>query len=89
MVGFWSIIAGIRPVVAVPVGVILPEADFPSINLIINVNGGFNMTDFPIPNLSNDLSGRVALVTGTTSGLDKRFAIVRGLRRQGRGCSHV
>ena len=34
------------------------------------------MTDFPIPNLSNDLSGRVALVTGTTSGLGKRFAIV-------------
>ncbi len=34
------------------------------------------MTDFPIPNLSNDLSGRVALVTGTTSGLGRRFAIV-------------
>ena len=34
------------------------------------------MTDYPIPNVSNDLSGRVALVTGTTSGLGRRFAQV-------------
>jgi len=34
------------------------------------------MTDFPIPNISNDLTGHVALVTGTTSGLGHRFAIV-------------
>lgn len=34
------------------------------------------MTDFPTPNVSNDLTGRVALVTGTTSGLGRRFAIV-------------
>ena len=32
------------------------------------------MTDFPLPNVNNDLSGHVALVTGTTSGLGKRFA---------------
>ena len=30
--------------------------------------------DYALPNISNDLSGRVALVTGTTSGLGKRFA---------------
>ena len=29
-----------------------------------------------MPNISNDLSGRVALVTGTTSGLGRRFAEV-------------
>ena len=34
------------------------------------------MSDFPIPNVSNDLTGRVALVTGTTSGLGWRFAQV-------------
>lgn len=34
------------------------------------------MTDYPLPNLSQDLSGQVALVTGTTSGLGKRFAQV-------------
>jgi NAD(P)-dependent dehydrogenase (short-subunit alcohol dehydrogenase family) len=34
------------------------------------------MTDFPLPNVSNDLSGQVALVTGTTSGLGRRFAQV-------------
>lgn len=34
------------------------------------------MTDYPIPNVSNDLSGHVALVTGTTSGLGRRFAII-------------
>ena len=34
------------------------------------------MAEYPIPNLSNDLSGQVALVTGTTSGLGKRFAQV-------------
>ena len=34
------------------------------------------MSEYPIPNLSNDLSGQVALVTGTTSGLGKRFAQV-------------
>ena len=34
------------------------------------------MTDFPTPNVSNDLTGHVALVTGTTSGLGRRFAIV-------------
>jgi NAD(P)-dependent dehydrogenase (short-subunit alcohol dehydrogenase family) len=32
------------------------------------------MADYPIPNISNDLSGRAALVTGTTSGLGWRFA---------------
>lgn len=34
------------------------------------------MTDFPMPNASMDLSGEVALVTGTTSGLGRRFAQV-------------
>ena len=34
------------------------------------------MADYAIPNISNDLSGQVALVTGTTSGLGKRFAQV-------------
>ena len=32
--------------------------------------------DFPNPNFSLDLSDQVALVTGTTSGLGKRFALV-------------
>ena len=34
------------------------------------------MSDFPTPYVSNDLSGRVAIVTGATSGLGRRFAIV-------------
>lgn len=34
------------------------------------------MSEYPLPNVSNDLSGRVALVTGTTSGLGRRFAQV-------------
>lgn len=34
------------------------------------------MSDFPMPYVSNDLTGRVALVTGTTSGLGRRFAQV-------------
>ena len=34
------------------------------------------MTDYPLPNVSDDLSGQVALVTGTTSGLGRRFAQV-------------
>src|SRR5262245_2648721 len=34
------------------------------------------MTDFPTPNFTTDLTGQVALVTGTTSGLGRRFAIV-------------
>ena len=34
------------------------------------------MTDYPLPNVSTDLSGQVALVTGTTSGLGRRFAQV-------------
>ena len=31
---------------------------------------------YPIPNVSHDLTGQVALVTGTTSGLGRRFALV-------------
>jgi NAD(P)-dependent dehydrogenase (short-subunit alcohol dehydrogenase family) len=34
------------------------------------------MSDYPIPNVSTDLSGKVALITGCTSGLGKRFAQV-------------
>ena len=34
------------------------------------------MTDYATPNFSIDLTGQVALVTGTTSGLGKRFATV-------------
>jgi NAD(P)-dependent dehydrogenase (short-subunit alcohol dehydrogenase family) len=34
------------------------------------------VSDFPTPNNSSDLSGQVALVTGTTSGLGWRFATV-------------
>jgi NAD(P)-dependent dehydrogenase (short-subunit alcohol dehydrogenase family) len=32
--------------------------------------------EFPLPNASTDLTGQVALVTGTTSGLGRRFAAV-------------
>ena len=34
------------------------------------------MTDYALPNASHDLTGQVALVTGTTSGLGWRFAQV-------------
>ena len=34
------------------------------------------MSDYPMPNASTDLSGRVALVTGASSGLGARFAEV-------------
>lgn len=34
------------------------------------------MPDFPLPNAGHDLSGQVALVTGATSGLGRRFASV-------------
>ena len=34
------------------------------------------MTEYPIPNIGGDLSGRVALVTGASSGLGERFARV-------------
>ena len=34
------------------------------------------MADFPLPNFSTDLAGQVALVTGATSGLGRRFARV-------------
>ena len=34
------------------------------------------MTDYPLPNVSNDLKGQVALVTGASSGLGLRFAKV-------------
>ncbi len=34
------------------------------------------MTDYPIPNVSHDLTGQVALITGCTSGLGWRFARV-------------
>jgi len=34
------------------------------------------VSDFPLPNFSIDLSGQVALVTGATSGLGRRFANV-------------
>ena len=34
------------------------------------------MVDFPLPNVSHDLTGEVALVTGATSGLGRRFAEV-------------
>ena len=36
------------------------------------------MTEFPLPHNSADLRGRVAFVTGTTSGLGRRFADVLG-----------
>ncbi|MBZ6378216.1 short-chain dehydrogenase [Pacificimonas flava] len=32
------------------------------------------MTDYALPNVSHDLSGEVAIVTGATSGLGRRFA---------------
>ena len=34
------------------------------------------MSDYPLPNNSSDLTGRVALVTGASSGLGARFARV-------------
>lgn len=34
------------------------------------------VNEYPLPNVSNDLSGQVALVTGATSGLGRRFAKV-------------
>jgi NAD(P)-dependent dehydrogenase (short-subunit alcohol dehydrogenase family) len=34
------------------------------------------MTEYATPNFSTDLTGQVALVTGTTSGLGRRFAMV-------------
>lgn len=33
------------------------------------------VTDFPLPNVNADLSGQVALVTGATSGIGRRFAV--------------
>jgi NAD(P)-dependent dehydrogenase (short-subunit alcohol dehydrogenase family) len=33
------------------------------------------MTEFPLPNASTDLTGQVALVTGASSGLGRRFAL--------------
>jgi NAD(P)-dependent dehydrogenase (short-subunit alcohol dehydrogenase family) len=33
-------------------------------------------SDFPLPYVSNDLTGRVAFVTGASSGLGRRFALV-------------
>ncbi|MGA9276011.1 SDR family NAD(P)-dependent oxidoreductase [Ilumatobacter sp.] len=35
-----------------------------------------NADEYPLPNISNDLTGQVALVTGATSGLGRRFARV-------------
>jgi short chain dehydrogenase len=35
-----------------------------------------DVTDYPLPNISFDLAGQVALVTGATSGLGWRFAEV-------------
>ena len=32
-------------------------------------------SDFPLPNFTTDLTGKVAFVTGTTSGLGRRFAL--------------
>ncbi len=37
---------------------------------------GMSDAEYPMPNTSNDLSGQVALVTGATSGLGRRFARV-------------
>jgi NAD(P)-dependent dehydrogenase (short-subunit alcohol dehydrogenase family) len=34
------------------------------------------VTDYPLPNVSNDLGGQVAMVTGASSGLGRRFAQV-------------
>ena len=34
------------------------------------------MSDFPLPYNSSDLTGRVALVTGASSGFGERFARV-------------
>ena len=34
------------------------------------------MTSFPLPNASQDLTGQVALVTGASAGLGRRFAKV-------------
>jgi NAD(P)-dependent dehydrogenase (short-subunit alcohol dehydrogenase family) len=34
------------------------------------------VSDYPLPNISNDLTGHVALVTGASSGLGRRFALV-------------
>ena len=34
------------------------------------------MSEFPLPNISTDLTGQVAFITGTTSGLGNRFARV-------------
>jgi NAD(P)-dependent dehydrogenase (short-subunit alcohol dehydrogenase family) len=34
------------------------------------------MSEYPLPNNSTDLAGRVALVTGASSGLGERFALV-------------
>ena len=47
------------------------------------------MAEYPIPNLSNDLSGQVALVAITTSGLGKRFAQVIAAKAERRWRSLV
>ena len=38
------------------------------------------MSEYPLPNVSSDLNGQVAFVTGTTSGLGKRLQSPCGLR---------